>query len=91
MVAPIDFHITDGLLNVWSKHINGDLLVDAYGAIPGDLLNMDFNVRPFQLMLDKYVGFMENLDNPDLLRDFLRMEKWIFDSPSPAGATFRVY
>lgn len=90
MVAPIDFHITDGLLNVWSKHINGDLLVDAYGAIPGDLLNIGFlMLRPFQLMLGKYVGFMENLDNPDLLRDFLRMEKWIFDSPSQAGATFR--
>jgi polyhydroxyalkanoate synthase len=89
MVAPIDFHVTDGLLNVWSKYIDVDLLVDAYGVIPGDFLNIGFlMMRPFQLMLDKYVGFTENLDNPDLLRDFLRMEKWIFDSPSQAGATF---
>jgi polyhydroxyalkanoate synthase len=31
------------------------------------------------------------LDDPDKLRNFLRMEKWIFDSPDQAGEAFRQF
>ncbi len=40
MVAPIDFHTTDGLLNVWSRHLDADKMVDVMGIIPGDFLNV---------------------------------------------------
>jgi len=42
-------------------------------------------------MIDKYVGLMENLDNKVFLENFIRMEKWIFDSPDVPGATFRQF
>lgn len=92
MVTPVDFSVEEGLLNVWSKHVDPGALVAAHGVIPGDLLNMGFlMLRPFQLALDKYVGFMENLDNPDVVQNFLRMEKWIFDSPGQAGGAFQQF
>jgi polyhydroxyalkanoate synthase subunit PhaC len=92
MVTPIDFSTEDGLLYVWSKYMNVDNLVDAYGVVPGNFMNVGFLLlKPFQLMLDKYMGLMENLDNPDIVRDFLRMEKWIFDSPAQAGEAFRKF
>ena len=56
MVTPIDFHINEGLLNVWggctlrSKAVDIDLIVDTLGNIPGDFLNLEFlMLKPFQL------------------------------------------
>ncbi|MBS4032052.1 MAG: class III poly(R)-hydroxyalkanoic acid synthase subunit PhaC [Clostridiales bacterium] len=92
MVTPIDFSTKDGLLYIWSKHLNIDGMVDTYGVVPGDFMNIGFlMLKPFALMLDKYMGLLENLDNPDVVRDFLRMEKWIFDSPGQAGEAFRKF
>ena len=31
------------------------------------------------------------LRNEDIVKNFLRMEKWIFDSPDQAGETFRQF
>jgi len=92
MVAPIDFDIDDGLLNIWSKHLNVDTMVDTFGVVPGDFMNIGFlMLKPFQLMMDKYVGLLENIDKPEVVQDFVRMEKWIFDSPGQAGETFRKF
>ena len=42
-------------------------------------------------MIDKYVGFMENMDNKQFVENFVRMEKWIFDSPDLPGEVFRQF
>jgi polyhydroxyalkanoate synthase subunit PhaC len=92
MVAPVDFHTTDGLLNVWSQHMDIDNMVDTMGIIPGEFMNVGFlMLKPFQLMVDKYVGLMDNLDDPATVANFVRMEKWIFDSPAQAGEAFRKF
>ena len=92
MVAPIDFDTRDGLLNVWSKVMDADLMVDVMGNIPGEFMNLGFLwLKPFQLILDKYVGLLDNIDDPDIMQNFLRMEKWIFDSPDQAGETIRKF
>jgi len=92
MVAPVDFSTEDGLLFIWSKHMDVDSIVDALGVVPGSFMNIGFlMLKPFQLMLDKYMGLLENLDKPEVVRDFLRMEKWIFDSPAQAGEAFRKF
>jgi len=92
MVTPIDFNTHDSLLNVWSKVIDIDLMVDTMGNIPGEFMNFGFLwLKPFQLILDKYVGLLNNMDDPDIVQNFLRMEKWIFDSPDQAGETIRKF
>ena len=92
MVAPVDFSTEDGLLFIWSKHMDVNSIVDALGVVPGSFMNIGFlMLKPFQLMLDKYMGLLENLDKPEVVRDFLRMEKWIFDSPAQAGEAFRKF
>jgi len=40
-------------------------------------------------MIDKYVGFLENIHNRDFVENFVRMERWIFDSPDLPGEAFR--
>ncbi len=92
MVTPVDFHVTDGLLNVWCQPLDVDLMVDAFGNIPGEFMNWGFlTLKPWQLMIQKYLGFVSILDDEENLRSFLRMEKWIFDSPDQAGEAFRQF
>ena len=81
MVTPVDFQTPDI-----------DLLVDTQGNIPGEMLNWTFlNLKPYQLMAQKYLGVVDLMDNPKALKNFMRMEKWIFDSPDQAGETFRQF
>lgn len=98
MVTPVDFHVQGGLLNQWAgctpggQSIDIDLLVDAFGNIPGELMNFSFMIlRPGHLGLRKYLELIDILDDEAKLLNFLRMEKWVFDSPDQAGETFRQF
>lgn len=91
-VSPTNFDTNKGLLHVWMKHINPDLMVNCYGNIPADIMNFGFLLlNPARLMIDKYVGLAENIDNKGFLENFIRMEKWIFDSPDLPGEVFRQF
>ncbi len=91
-VAPTNFDTDQGLLHIWMKEIDVDRMVDTFGNMPGDLMNFGFLLlNPARLMIDKYVGFLENMDNKAFVENFIRMEKWIFDSPDVPGETFRQF
>jgi polyhydroxyalkanoate synthase len=91
-VTPSNFDTDQGLLHVWMKAVDVDPMVDAFGNMPGDLLNALFlMLNPARLMIDKYVGFIENMDDKTFVENFVRMEKWIFDSPDVPGETFRQF
>jgi len=92
MVTPVDFKTPDNLLSAWVQHVDIDLAVDTMGNIPGELLNWSFlTLKPYSLMGQKYVNMVDMLDDPKKVKNFLRMEKWIFDSPDQAGETFRQF
>ena len=91
-VTPSSFDTDKGLLHIWMRDLDVDGIINTYGNIPGDLMNFGFLLlNPARLMIDKYVGFMENMDNKDFVENFVRMERWIFDSPDVPGATFRQF
>ena len=89
MVVPIDFSTDDGMLFRWSRSMNVDSLVGAYdGLVPGDVMNVAYLIlKPLTLTLDKYVEMTDKMSDPEYLANFIRMEKWVFDSPAQAGAT----
>jgi len=92
LVAPFDFSTNDGLLFNWSKTMDIDALVDAYGVVPGNLLNDGFlMLMPFNLNIKKYVDMLHVMEDKEKLLNFLRMEKWIFDSPAQAGECLRQF
>src|SRR5512147_537709 len=92
LVAPFDFSTNDGLLFSWSRHMNVDALVDAYRVIPGDFLNSGFlMLMPYTLNIRKYVDMLDVVEDKEKLLNFLRMEKWIFDSPGQTGECFRQF
>lgn len=103
LVAPVNFDSDKGMLHIWAKSLDVDKIVDYYGIVPGEFLNSGFLLTdPFRLMIDKYVGMFDRIDcdpadetclirNEEIVKNFLRMEKWIFDSPDQAGETFRQF
>ena len=92
MVTPVDFHTRDNMLSHWTQEMDVDLLVDTLGNVPGDLMNFCYlTLKPYRLNLQKYVGLVDILDDKTEVENFLRMEKWIFDSPDQAGEAFRQF
>jgi len=92
MVTPVDFHTPDNMLSHWTQGMDIDLFVDTLGNVPGDLMNWCYlTLKPFRLNHQKYVGLVDILDDKAELENFLRMEKWIFDSPNQAGQAFREF
>jgi polyhydroxyalkanoate synthase len=91
LVTPVDFSTNDGLLFRWSKNINFDRLVDTYGAIPGEFLNNGFSMLKPMMKVNKYMGVLDIMQDKEKVLNFLRMEKWINDSPDQAGECFRQF
>jgi len=92
MVTPVDFHTDDNLLSKWAQKLDVDGIVDALGNVPGELLNAAFvALMPLRLTMRKYAGLADIAHDRGALENFLRMERWIQDSPDQAGTAFRQF
>ncbi len=92
MVTPVDFHTPDNMLSNWTRQLDADLFVDTIGNVPADLMNLCYlMLKPMRLLQQKYIGMVDILDDKTEVENFLRMEKWIFDSPDQAGEAFRQF
>ena len=89
MVTPVDFHTPENLLSKWVRKLDVERMAEALGNIPGELLNVAFlSLMPFRLTLGKAAGLAELGGDREALANFLRMERWIADSPDQAGRAF---
>jgi polyhydroxyalkanoate synthase len=88
--TPSNFATDKGLLHIWLREIDVDGLVRAFGNLPGNLVNVAFLLlNPARMLFDKYLGFLENMDSKEFVENFIRTEKWIFESPDVPGETIR--
>ena len=91
-VTPVDFETNDALLFRWSKDMDFDKIVAGYnGLIPGEFLNEGFAQLKPMMKIQKHQAMVNMLDSKEKLQNFLRMEKWIGDSPNQAGECFRQF
>ncbi len=91
-VTPVDFSTNDGLLFRWSKDMDFDALVEGNrGLIPGDFLNQGFDMLKPMMKVQKQQSLTNSLSDKEKLLNFLRMEKWISESPDQAGECFRQF
>ena len=92
LVTPVDFDNKQGLLFKWAKDLDVDAMVDGFGGvIPGDFLNTGFDLLKPMNKTRKYLSLPDTLKEKDKLMNFLRMEKWVADSPDQAGETYRQF
>ena len=91
-VTPVDFHTRADLLSHLVRYIDVDLCVDALGNVPGEFLNGLFlQLKPYRLTGKKYMDMLDMLDDEEKMALFMRMEKWIFDSPDQAKGAYREF
>ena len=98
-VSPIDFDAYkanhkphEGLMFTMGADADVEKMVAVHGNVPASVLNESFMMAsPFILNYGKYADVIDILDDRLALQNFLRMEKWIFDSPDQAGETWRQF
>jgi polyhydroxyalkanoate synthase len=92
MVTPVDFQTPENMLSNWVRNLDVDLFVNTLGNVPADLMNLCYlMLKPVRLNQQKYIGLVDIIDDKVEMENFLRMEKWIFDSPDQAGEAFRQF
>jgi len=86
LTTPVDFHAGENLLARWVRGLDTALLA-ACGNVPGEVLNALFlALMPLRLTQEKYVRLLTGRPDQRAVEDFVRMERWIFDSPPQAAA-----
>jgi len=91
MVSPVDFKTPENLLSKWVQHVDVELLSES-GNVSGEMLNLVFlALMPFRLTQQKYVNLLQIHADRAQLETFMRMEKWIFDSPDQPARAFREF
>ncbi|MBW2433114.1 MAG: class III poly(R)-hydroxyalkanoic acid synthase subunit PhaC [Deltaproteobacteria bacterium] len=89
LATPTQFDIDDAGLFLWARGFDVDKAVEGLGNLPGDLANILYLLVSPVATATKYIQFLYGIENPKFVSTFLRMEKWIFDSPDMAGEFFR--
>ena len=94
LAAPIDFGGRESLLSLWTdrKCFDVDAFIDAYGNCPASFLQSCFLLmKPVQNLVEKYITFYEQLDDPRFVSNYFAMEHWVNDNIPIAGETFREF
>ncbi|MGH8297664.1 MAG: alpha/beta fold hydrolase [Steroidobacteraceae bacterium] len=88
MVTPVDFQTPADLLSRWARGLDPRLIRRA-GNVPGAALGAAFlALAPFRLLQQKYVHLLARRPDAAELERFLRLERWIFDSPDQPATAF---
>src|ERR687898_820629 len=86
---------TEGEMGLYSlftsdKYMNPGLLADAFGNIPGDLIDTGNRMlKPVTNYVGTYVNMWERIFEEKPMETWLAMNKWVNDGPPFPGATFR--
>src|SRR5918994_2061034 len=90
MAVPIDFSKDDTILARWSKAIDVDSMMDKFGHMDGQVLDLGFLMRnPIRYGFDKYLKFFQRFYDREFVDTFIDVERWLYDTPPIPGALFR--
>lgn len=93
LTAPIDFTPDEiGLFGVWTseKYFDPDLIADAYGNVPGELIDSGNRMlKPVTNYVGTYVTMWDRIMQDKSMDSWLAMSKWVNDGVPFAGAAFK--
>ena len=90
LATPLDFDQM-GLQGLWSRHIDADQLVAAYGNIPAELIRASFRMlKPAsEFSAVRYFGLWQNVEDERFVEQFRAFDRWTNDHIPFPGACFR--
>jgi polyhydroxyalkanoate synthase subunit PhaC len=91
IATPGDFDLDNSLLSVWTRSMKEDYLLDAFGNVPGMLLNAAFALRSPIEYSHKYFHFFEQPHDLESVAEFFATETWLYDSPPIIGEIYREF
>jgi len=91
LATPGDFSLDNSVLAQWTRAIDADALVEAFGNAPSAMLNAAFLARSPIDVLHKYPHFFESPRDYDAVKHFFATEMWLYDSPPVAGEIYRQF
>ena len=78
------------VLSNFSRHLDIDKMFDSVGNLPPEQLYACYlALKPFKQGVNKYFNLVQNIDNEHFVENFLRIEKWLYDTPPIAGETIK--
>jgi polyhydroxyalkanoate synthase len=90
MAVPVDFSKDDTILARWSKAIDVDGMMDEFGHMDGQVLDLAFLMRnPPRYGFDKYLKFFQRSYDMEFVNTFIDVERWLYDTPPIPGALHR--
>jgi polyhydroxyalkanoate synthase len=91
VIAPVvDTEKDTTVIGNLAKHMDVDKMVNVVGNLPVEQLYACYSaLKPFKQGVNKYFNLVQNIDNEQFVGNFLRIEKWLYDTPPIAGETFR--
>jgi len=91
MAAGLCFEGTGGILEQWGddEYFDPETITETFGNVPAEFLDTGFALMdPVQNYVSKYVRFYENMDDPDFVENFARMEQWLDDGIDVSGTAY---
>jgi len=90
-IAPVvDTEKDKTVIKNMAQHMDIDKVLSHYENFPYELLYSCYaSLKPFKQGVSKYLNLFENLKDENFIQNFLRVEKWLYDTPPIAGETFR--
>ena len=74
------------------KYLNPDLMADAFGNIPGELVDTGNRMlKPVTNYVGTYVNMWERIFEDKPMETWLAMNKWVNDGPPFPGAAFKTW
>src|SRR5574337_1144151 len=91
LTAPvIDGRRDSTVVSNLAKHMDVDKLVDTLGNMPPELMYYVFSIlKPFEQGFEKYLNFFKNIHDKEYVENFIRVEKWVSDTPPIPGELYR--
>jgi polyhydroxyalkanoate synthase subunit PhaC len=90
MAVPVDFSKDDTILASWSRTIDVDSMMDEFGHMDGQVLDLGFLTRnPPRYGFDKYLKLFQRSNDWDFVDTFIDVERWLYDTPLIPGVLHR--
>ncbi|HEV8386288.1 MAG TPA: class III poly(R)-hydroxyalkanoic acid synthase subunit PhaC [Nitrososphaera sp.] len=91
VIAPVvDTEKDTTVIGSLAKNMDVEKMLEVAGNLPAEQLYACYSVlKPFKQGVNKYFNLVQNIDNEQFVGNFLRIEKWLYDTPPIAGETFR--